>query len=77
MRVKLFIALGMLGMSLFTYAGSRHAAETSYPSYKGLVMAGYQGGFVDRRMVQIKVMAIMEPESNLTRNIVPLMHGPM
>ena len=43
MRVKLFIALGMLGMSLFTYAGSRHAAETSYPSYKGLVMAGYQG----------------------------------
>ena len=41
MRVKLFIALGMLGMSLFTYAGSRHAAETSYPSYKGLVMAGY------------------------------------
>lgn len=45
MRVKLFIALGMLGMSLFTYAGSRHAAETSYPSYKGLVMAGYQGWF--------------------------------
>ena len=45
MRVKLFIALGMLGMSLFTYAGSRHAAETSYPSYKGLVMAGYQGLF--------------------------------
>ena len=35
----------MLGMSLFTYAGSRHAAETSYPSYKGLVMAGYQGWF--------------------------------
>ena len=27
MRVKLFIALGMLGMSLFTYAGSRHAAR--------------------------------------------------
>ena len=23
MRVKLFIALGMLGMSLFTYAGSQ------------------------------------------------------
>ena len=45
MRVKLFIALGMLGMSLFTYAGSRHAAETSYPGYKGLVMAGYQGWF--------------------------------
>ena len=48
MRVKLFIALGMLGMSLFTYAGSRHAAETSYPSYKGLVMAGYQGWYKSR-----------------------------
>ena len=33
-----------IGMS----AQSRHAKTTSYPSYEGLVMAGYQGWFHNR-----------------------------
>ena len=42
MRNKLFVSLGILGMSLLAYAGPKHSQETSYPSYKGLIMAGYQ-----------------------------------
>ena len=45
MKNKLFVTLGILGMSLLSYAGTRHSLETSYPSYKGLIMAGYQGWF--------------------------------
>ena len=45
MRNKLFVTLGILGMSLLAYAGPKHSQETSYPSYKGLIMAGYQGWF--------------------------------
>lgn len=39
----IFIATLLCGSSIF--AGSKHATETKYPSYKGLVMAGYQGWF--------------------------------
>lgn len=43
-RMKLiFIATLLCVSSMF--AGSKHATETKYPSYKGLVMAGYQGWF--------------------------------
>ena len=45
MRNKLFVTLGILGISLLAYAGPKHSQETSYPSYKGLIMAGYQGWF--------------------------------
>ena len=40
MKNKLFVTLGILGMSLLSYAGTKHSLETSYPSYKGLIMAG-------------------------------------
>ena len=39
MKNKLFVTLGILGMSMLTYAGPKHSQETSYPSYKGLIMA--------------------------------------
>ena len=45
MKNKLFVTLGILGMSMLTYASPKHSQETSYPSYKGLIMAGYQGWF--------------------------------
>ena len=45
MKNKLFVTLGILGMSMLTYAGPKHSQETSYPSYKGLIMAGYPGWF--------------------------------
>ena len=77
MRNKLFVTLGILGMSMLAYAGPKHSQETSYPSYKGLIMAGYQGWFRGPQMEPIKAMAIMGPESYLMRNIALLMHGPM
>jgi len=42
-----FAFLGCLLMLLtsFTEAQSRHSKNTIYPSYKGLIMAGYQGWF--------------------------------
>ena len=41
------ITLTIIGtlLTLFVYAGNKHAVETDYPSYKGLIMAGYQGWF--------------------------------
>lgn len=32
MKNKLFVTLGILGMSLLSYAGTKHSLETSYPS---------------------------------------------
>lgn len=45
MNLKTILAIGLLSMGLLAFAGNKHAKETSYPSYKGLVMAGYQGWF--------------------------------
>ena len=45
MMNKLCVTVGALGICLLTYAGPKHSQETSYPSYKGLIMAGYQGWF--------------------------------
>ncbi len=44
---KIFIAtlLGVFIFNVGVFAQSRHSAVTRYPSYKGLVMAGYQGWF--------------------------------
>lgn len=51
MMKKLWITFGLLSFSFLIYATSKnlpankHAKETAYPTYKGLVMAGYQGWF--------------------------------
>lgn len=45
MNMKTIITAGLLGMCLLASAENKHAQETAYPSYKGLVMAGYQGWF--------------------------------
>ncbi len=46
MTTKLtFLVSGLLLLSISLFAGNRHATTTKYPSYKGLVMAGYQGWF--------------------------------
>lgn len=77
MKNKLFVTLGILGMSLLSYAGTKHSLETSYPSYKGLIMEGIKVGFVDRKMEPAKDMVITELENNLMKTIVPLMCGLM
>lgn len=77
MKNKLFVTLGILGMSMLTYASPKHSQETSYPSYKGLIMQDTKVGFAARRMEPIKAMAIMGPESYLMRNIALSTHGPM
>lgn len=43
--MKIILAFTVLFCSYFSFAQSHHAANTMYPSYKGLVMAGYQGWF--------------------------------
>ena len=46
MTKSLFILFtGLLLLNNPAFAGNRHSATTKYPSYKGLVMAGYQGWF--------------------------------
>lgn len=46
MKKRLFIALGLIGVGLSSlWAVPKHNKETAYPTYKGLVMAGYQGWF--------------------------------
>ncbi len=45
MKLKALITLGILTVSSLAYGQTKHAEETLYPSYKGLVMAGYQGWF--------------------------------
>lgn len=45
MKIKVFVTLGILGISLLANAQSKHTKETSYPTYKELIMAGYQGWF--------------------------------
>ncbi len=45
MKLKTIITLGIMAVSSLTYGQTKHSTETSYPSYKGLVMAGYQGWF--------------------------------
>lgn len=45
MKVKQLITLLLMGSAFTAQAQSRHAAETAYPTYKNLIMAGYQGWF--------------------------------
>lgn len=78
MRNRLFVILGILGMSMPAYAGPKHSQETSYPSYKGLIMAWIPRLVsADHKMAPIKAMVIMEPESFSTRSIAQLMYGRM
>ncbi|MBT1686953.1 glycoside hydrolase family 71/99-like protein [Dawidia soli] len=45
MKKKYTLPLLLVLFSTALFAQSRHSAATLYPSYKGLVMAGYQGWF--------------------------------
>ena len=85
MKNKLFVTLGILGMSLLSYAGTKHSLETSYHSYKDSPPAAPPGrlrglllvGFVDRKIERVKDIVIMELENNLMKTIAPLMCGLM
>ena len=41
----IFLFSGLLLLDISVFAGNKHSANTKYPSYKGLIMAGYQGWF--------------------------------
>lgn len=45
MRIKTIIAAACLSVGICSQAATKHAQQTSYPEYKGLIMAGYQGWF--------------------------------
>lgn len=46
MKTRTFYILLVIWLGISTYgAASRHSSETMYPSFKGLIMAGYQGWF--------------------------------
>jgi hypothetical protein len=55
----IFIVTLLVAANVF--AGDKHSAQTKYPSYKGLVLAGYQGWF---RLPEDKVMY---PDEKLVR----------
>jgi len=45
-KLKLaFLGCLLISLANFSYAQNRHNKTTLYPSYKGLIMAGYQGWF--------------------------------
>ena len=45
MRIKLLVLSALVGLTTQVFSGNVHSKLTKYPSYKGLVMAGYQGWF--------------------------------
>lgn len=45
MKKSIYLLLAFLWFGTPGYAGTKHSKTTRYPSYKGLVMAGYQGWF--------------------------------
>ena len=45
MKIKSLLAIAGLCLILAGVNGQKHAPTTLYPSYKGLIMAGYQGWF--------------------------------
>lgn len=59
MKKKLtFLLTGFILLSFIAFAGTRHSVNTKYPSYKGLVMAGYQGWF------RVPKEGLMYPDEN-------------
>lgn len=46
-QITILIAF-FLAFSMGAYAQNKHSVTTKYPTYKGLVMAGYQGWFIQR-----------------------------
>ncbi|MBE9601061.1 glycoside hydrolase family 71/99-like protein [Pedobacter sp. MC2016-24] len=44
-HLKLYLIVLGLSMTLYGHAQNKHAKQSRFPSYKGLVMAGYQGWF--------------------------------
>lgn len=45
MKKQFLITLSLCALALTCAAQTRHSSQTLYPSYRGLVMAGYQGWF--------------------------------
>lgn len=41
----IYLITGLLFLNISVISGNKHSANTKYPSYKGLIMAGYQGWF--------------------------------
>jgi hypothetical protein len=46
-QITILVAF-LLAVSMVTSAQKKHSLTTEYPTYKGLVMAGYQGWFIQR-----------------------------
>jgi len=71
------VMLLIIFISALTSAQSKHGKTTKYPSYKGLVMAGYQGGFEPRKMEPAMAGYIMARPENSILITIPLISGPM
>ncbi len=61
MKKRIFTSLVLMSFAICTMAQTKHAQTTKYPSYKGLVMAGYQGWF------RLPDNGIMYPDENKVR----------
>jgi hypothetical protein len=46
-RILLLLS-GLWFLCFSTFAETKHASKSNYPTYKGLIMAGYQGWFIQR-----------------------------
>jgi hypothetical protein len=62
MQSKILVLVSFLLIGICTVAQTKHSQKTKYPSYKGLVMAGYQGWF---RVPQTGVMYPSEEQISI------------
>jgi hypothetical protein len=51
----------LLAFSIFSVNANKHAKQTKYPTYKGLIMAGYQGWFREA------TNGMLYPDENIVR----------